>query len=467
MRMFILFLICLISFGEIAQGQSWQDTIGQIDQLFDHYSSDNPGYQLAISRHGQIIYSRAQGMADMERFTPLSKISLIEAGSVSKQFTAAAILLLQQEGKLSLDDDVRKYIPELPSYGNTITLSQMLHHTSGLKDWGSLMSLSDWPRGTKVYTNTEVLSIMTKQGSLNQEPGTVYAYSNTNYVLLAIIVERTSGETLADFTRKRIFIPAGMNHTQWRTDIRTIVPNRAIAYTKGENGFYTDMPNEDVYGNGGLLTTAEDLLRWNIFYTSGKLGMPSLFPEQLHLVNLNNGQQNNYAAGLRIDFVKGRKVISHDGATAAYRALLEYYPDEDVSIAWLSNNAESDKFTNDFTALHYLLFKTLQDLNTGISAPAAKPTYFHQIPSKLADYIGKYYSNEVESGLFISLTEGKLIITRKNKSTFTLVRTAPDKFQISDSNVTVYFERGLNHKVKMLAFATPKVHNVLFNKLPK
>lgn len=463
--MFILFLICFTSFGEIARGQSWQDTVRQIDQLFGHYSSDNPGYQLAISRHGQIIYSRAQGMADMERLTPLSKISIIEAGSVSKQFTAAAILLLQQEGKLSLDDDVRRYIPELPSYGHIITLSQMMHHTSGLKDWGSLMSLSDWPRGTKVYTNAEVLSIMTKQGSLNQEPGAVYAYSNTNYVLLAIIVERTSGESLADFTRKRIFIPAGMNHTQWRTDIRTIVPNRAIAYTRGENDFYTDMPNEDVYGNGGLLTTAEDLLRWNIFYTSGKLGTPSLFPEQLHLVNLNNGQQNNYAAGLRIDFVNGRKIISHDGATAAYRALLEYYPDEDLSIAWLSNNAESDKFSDDFAALHHLLFKTLKDLTTSATDPTAKPAYFDQIPDKLADFTGKYYSDEVESGLFVSLAKGKLIITRKNKSTFTLIRTAPDTFQISDSKVAVYFERGLNHKVKTLAFTTPRVHNVVFNKL--
>lgn len=165
----------------------------------------------------------------MEHNVPLTKQSKIEAGSVSKQFTAAATLLFEQQGKLSLNDDIRKYLPEVPDYGNTITIRHLLNHTSGLKDWGSIAELAGWPRGTKAYINDDALQIISQQKKLNNKPGDEFIYSNSNYNLQAIIVQRVSGMSLADFTKKYIFEPAGMKNTEWRDNYSKVVPNRAIA----------------------------------------------------------------------------------------------------------------------------------------------------------------------------------------------------------------------------------------------
>src|SRR6187431_491241 len=151
--------------------QSWQDTLLHIEKIFSRYKPANPGTQLAISRHGTIIFSKAWGMADLEHNVPLTTESITEAGSVSKQFTAAAVLLLEQQGKLSIDDDVRKYIPELPDYGSTITLRHMMQHKSGLKDWGAVMAIAGWPRSTKTYNNDDALYVVCHQKTLNHKPG--------------------------------------------------------------------------------------------------------------------------------------------------------------------------------------------------------------------------------------------------------------------------------------------------------
>jgi CubicO group peptidase (beta-lactamase class C family) len=329
-------------FFQISSGQSWQDTLSIIDKSFSQYQPTSPGCELSVSRNGQIIFSKAWGMADMERNVPLSTSSILEAGSVSKQFTAASILLLEQQGKLSLDDDVRKYIPELPDYGDPLKLRHLLHHTSGIKDWGSVADFTGWPRGRKFYTNEDALEIIVHQKHLNNKPGAEYIYSNSNYNLLAIIVQRVSGLSLAAFTRKYIFEPAGMTNTQWRDDPNRVVLNRAIAYSKSGSGFETNMPNEFVYGHGGLLTTTEDLLKWNNFYQQGKLGTSSLLSRQTQVDVLNNGVINPYAAGLFIRKVMGWNDISHNGATAGYRAYLETFPELNLSIAILSNTTQFD-----------------------------------------------------------------------------------------------------------------------------
>ena len=306
------------------------------------YLPQNPGCQLSIKRNGEIIFSKAYGMADLEHNVPLTLTSKIEAGSVSKQFTAAAILLLEQQRKLSLNDDVRKYIPELPDYGYVITLEQMMHHTSGLRDWGSVAELTGWGRTTKNYNNDDVLEIIKAQKALNNIPGAEFIYSNSNYNLLAIIVQRVSGQSLAEFTKQNIFIPAGMTNTEWRDNHNRIVKDRAIAYRLTKNGYETLMPNEDAYGNGALLTTTEDLLKWNDFYQSGKLGTSSLILKQTKVEAFKNGKMNDYGAGLYIQKFKGQNLIQHSGATAGYRAYLETFPDINLSVAFLSNTSQFD-----------------------------------------------------------------------------------------------------------------------------
>jgi len=378
-------LLLLISIHYFSTAQTWQDTVLLIEKAMDRYKPANPGAQLAISRNGQVIFSQAWGMADLEHRVPLTNESIIEAGSVSKQFTAAAILLLEQQGKLSLNDDVRKYVPELPDYGTPVTLRHLMQHTSGLKDWGAVAAIAGWPRSTKTYSNEDALLIMSRQKTLNNKPGDEYIYSNSGYNLFAIIVERVSGISLAEFTRLHLFVPAGMKQTEWRNDFKKIVPNRAIAYSKRDSAYFTDMPNEYVYGNGGLLTTAEDLLSWTHYYMQGKLGSLSLLPQQLKTTPLNNGKRNTYAAGLVVDSVRGWKSISHSGATASYRAFLHHFPDLGLSIAWLSNSSAFDGNPNPVNAVRDLLVK---NNNT---TPGRKETIPYPMSvEKLAAYTGWY-----------------------------------------------------------------------------
>lgn len=436
-----LLLLLFLSVYVISNAQTWQDTVAMIEKIFERYKSANPGCQVAISRNGQVIFSRAWGMADMEHNVPLTTESIIEAGSVSKQFTAAAILLLEQRAKLSLNDDVRKYIPELPDYGMPITLRQMMQHTSGLKDWGSVMALAGWPRSTKTYNNDDALYVISRQHTLNHKPGDEYLYSNSNYNLFAIIVERVSGKTLDEYTRANIFQPAGMKHTEWRNNFKKIVPNRAIAYGKNFGTYYTEMPNEYVYGNGGLLTTAEDLLLWNNYYLSGKLGDPSLLPKQLSITPLNSGRMNYYGAGLRLDSIRGWQVIIHDGATAGYRATLEQYPALGLSVAWLANTSEFDGMPNGTAELRNLLIK-----NTAPERPYKKLDTVTVAADKLATYVSWYKDIRTGSGLLVFLKEGKLNLNRGGA----LIPVSSNEFVIGPSKLE--FQTG---KTKRLLYKTP------------
>src|SRR5688572_6161077 len=243
-----------------------------VDAIFARWTTSTPGCAVGVSEDGRILLEKAYGMADLERGVPNRPDTIFEAGSVSKQFTAAAVLLLARDGKLSLDDPVRKHIPELPEYGQHITIRQMLHHTSGLRDWGSIEWIAGWPRGTRVYTHAHVLDILERQQSLNFPPGTRWSYSNSGYNLSVILVSRVAGEPFAEFTRKRIFEPLGMTRTSWRDDFTRIVEDRAIAYAESGGRYALDMPFENVHGNGGLLTTVGDLLRWNWNFDSPKVG---------------------------------------------------------------------------------------------------------------------------------------------------------------------------------------------------
>jgi len=395
------FLFFFLISTSIIQAQTWQDTALLLDNIMSRYKDANPGAQLAISRYGQIIYSSAKGMADLEHNAPLSKTSKIEAGSVSKQFTAASILLLEQQGKLSINDDVRKYVPEVPYYGHTITLRHLMQHTSGLKDWGSIADVAGWPRGTKTYNNDDALHIISLQKTLNNKPGDEYIYSNTNYTLLTIIVNRVSGTNLPAFTKKHIFDPAGMKNTEWRDDYKRVVANRTIAYSKSGNNYLTNMPNEYVYGHGGLLTTAEDLLTWNHFYLSGKLGNFSILSNQLSITRFNNGRNNTYAAGLVVDSTNGYASITHSGATASYRANLEYFPHAGLSIAWLSNTSQSD-LGNIPSSITGLLVKNKTAVEINQPEPA-KIDFRTFIP-----YLGAYKENTTGRGFYLYIKNDSL-----------------------------------------------------------
>jgi CubicO group peptidase (beta-lactamase class C family) len=322
-----------------AQTRPLADSAAAVEAVFSGWtSSSTPGCAVGVARDGRVILTRAYGMANLEYDVPITPTTIFEAGSVSKQFTAAAVVLLALDGKLSLEDPVRKYIPELPAYGDSITIRQMLNHTSGLRDWGTVMGAAGWPRGTRTYTHTHVLDVISRQRSLNYRPGAEYLYSNTNYNLAAMIVERVSGQSLSTFTQTRLFQPLGMINTSWRDEYRRIVKNRATAYSGAPtSGFRQEMPFENVYGNSSLLTTVEDLIRWNQNFVNPVVGGARFVAEMQTQGRLNSGRTITYALGLVREHWRGVPVVSHGGATAGYRAFLARYPDQRLDVALLCN----------------------------------------------------------------------------------------------------------------------------------
>ena len=396
-KRFLPLVLFFLSYQAV-NAQSWQDTVNTITKLFDRYKPDNPGCQLSISRNGKIIFSKAWGLADIEHHVPYTTETITEAGSISKQFTAAAILILEQQGKLSLEDDVHKFIPELPNYGVVIRLKNLLHHTSGIREWSHLEAITGWPRTTKAYTNEDVLAMLCRQEKLNNIPGTEYIYSNSNYLLLATIVERVSGRKLADFTAEYIFKPAGMLHTSWRENFKKVVPNRGIAYIKRGDHYEINMPNESVYGPGALLTTTEDLLKWADFFLNNKLGSPGLLARQLAIEPLPGEAKANYAAGLVIDKFRGVDMISHTGQTASYVGIVESVPTLKLSIAWLSNTtAFKDSLFVGITAINDLFIKG------GVPETAEKTSRASGItPGYTKKYAGWYRNVQTNRGTQIT-----------------------------------------------------------------
>ncbi|HXV62326.1 MAG TPA: serine hydrolase domain-containing protein [Vicinamibacteria bacterium] len=333
-----LTLVLVLSSLPFAAAQPPPDAAQQVDAIFEPWSSlKTPGCAVGVAQKGLTVLSRAYGMADLEHDIPNAHDTIFEGGSVSKQFTAAAVILLALDGKLSLDDDVRKYVPEVPDYGDTITLRHMMNHTSGLRDWGSVAGISGWGRQERTHTHAHVIDIVSRQSALNFEPGHEYSYCNTGFNLLAIIVSRVSGMSFAEFSKKRLFEPLGMAHTQWRDDYTRIVKNRSTAYSV-EDGDVTIMrPIENVHGNGGILTTVGDLLLWNQALSDGRLGGADFTRMMLERGRLNDGRQISYASGLVVSSFAGVPSITHTGSTSGYRAFLGRYPEQELSVAMLCN----------------------------------------------------------------------------------------------------------------------------------
>jgi CubicO group peptidase (beta-lactamase class C family) len=332
----LLIIAVSIGVGGIER-QASSSPEARVDAVFSRWSTSSPGCAVGVSVKGSPVLEKAYGMADLEHAVANKPDTIFEAGSVSKQFTAAAILLLAKDGKLSLDDPAQKYIPELPPYGTQPTIRHMLTHTSGLRDWGSIAAIGGWPRTTRVHTHDHVLDIVSRQRSLNFLPGTRWSYSNTGYNLAAIIVSRTSGQSFADFTRTRIFEPLGMTRTSWRDDFTRVVKDRATAYSESGGTFTSDMPFENVHGNGGLLTTVGDLLRWTRNLSEPVVGDAAVVKEQQEPGKFRDGRQHDYAFGLRIAPYRSVREVGHGGATAGYRAYLAHYPEQRVSVAVLCN----------------------------------------------------------------------------------------------------------------------------------
>jgi CubicO group peptidase (beta-lactamase class C family) len=338
-----LLSVTLLAVGSFAVDNP-NDRSKKVDQLFAAFDTPRtPGCALGVIREGEFVHKRAYGAASLELSVPLTTRSAFVMGSISKQFTAASVVLAAEQGYLVLDDDVRKYIPELPDYGKTITLREMLHHTSGLRDLENLLDFSGRNQ-EDIHPFAELIDLITRQKELNFHPGEEYLYSNTNYVLLAEVVHRATGKPLSRFAEENIFKPLGMNQTRFYDDHSIVVPGRVAAYDPAGGGAFSVnwSTNYERVGDGGLMSSVEDLLLWDRNFYANKLGKGTLVQEILSRGVLNKGDKIGYALGLGISSYRGLPVVEHEGANFGYHTELLRFPEQQFSVICLCNLGSID-----------------------------------------------------------------------------------------------------------------------------
>lgn len=400
-----------------------------LEPAFAKIAQTGPGCVAGVRRPGAPDQIVARGHSDLEHADPLTADSIIETGSLAKQFTAAAIMLLVEDGKASLDDDIRRYLPEMPDYGVPITLRHLLNHTSGLREQWSLLALTGNGPGGQVHSMPLILELASRQKGLNFKPGDEFFYTNTNYALAAMIVERISGVSLQQFTDERLFQPLGMSHTRWREDFRTVVPGRATAYAPTETGFIANMPFTNVYGNGGMLTTVGDLLRWNAFLDqpSALAGGPALAAALQAPGRLNDGKTLEYGLGLELAPDQGRRLVAHSGSTGGYKTWLARYPDQGVSIAVLCNNGG----INPIAMGEQIAELVLPAGRTASSAEGAAATAAVQTSNvDLTPYEGLFRNPVTGALVQVEAVNGQL--TLKQGGVRALAALGEDRFQAPD-----------------------------------
>ena len=338
MRFAAVFMLVSVSLAG-SPGFSADTSQQKVDQIFAAYDKPgSPGCALGVIREGNFLYRKGYGMGSLELGVPLSPQSVFYMGSVSKQFTAASVVLAAEQGFLSLDDNVRKYIPELPDYGHVITLRQMLHHTSGFRDFETLMYLSD-RQLSDLHSKDEMLDLITRQKGLNNIPGEEWIYSNTNYFLLAEVVKRATKKSLAEFAAENIFQPLGMVHTRYYDDHTLVMPGRVAAYDPGSDGKFLVnwSTNFDTIGPGGLMSSVDDILLWDKNFYKNKLGKGTLLKEMQTRGRLNNGNETEYGLGLELSTYRGLPIVGHDGALFGYRTGILRFPEQNFTVVCLCN----------------------------------------------------------------------------------------------------------------------------------
>ncbi len=377
----------------------------QVDRIFALWDKpDSPGCALAVSKAGNIVYKRGYGMADLEHKIPITPRTVFHAASLAKQFTAMSIMLLVQQHQLSLDDDVRKYIEELAKLGTPITVRDMLHHISGIRDQWTFITMAGWRMYDDVITRDDVLHFVSRMKTLNFPPREQYLYSNTGYTLAGLIVERLSKQPLADFASNDIFEPLGMKQTVFTDKHGQIVHDRAYGYRGTYPFFELSMPNYDLTGPTNLLTTVEDLVRWDRNFDYKTVGGDDALSQMQTPAVLSNGATAPYGLGLMLSTYRNRNVVEHAGLDAGYRAHLMRFPDQHFALAILCNVAMPDDTLPGVLARHiadvYLrdepAFATSEP---HVPAPSGAPqaSVPPQMPQIFAEYTGRYYNDEIDT----------------------------------------------------------------------
>ena len=433
-----------------------QKTEAAVDEIFEDLAKPgSPGCALGVYRDGQMIYAKGYGFANLEENVAITSRSVFDIGSTSKQFTAASILLLEKQGKLSVNDDVRKYLPELPDYGQKITILQLLNHTSGLRDYLTLMELAGIHTDS-VTTDEDALALIARQKALNFAPGSDWLYSNTGFFLLSTIVKRASGKTLREFAADNIFVPLGMTHTLYRDNHTSLIADRALAYEPNEtkDGYALDVSYFEQTGDGAVHTSVEDLLKWDENFYTAQIGGKEFLAEIQEHGKLNSGKVLDYAKGLVVAEYRGLRTVRHAGAWGGYRAELLRFPEQHFSVACLCNvgNAGPSRRANEVADVY--LGSLMKGKDPKKESEAGKKRENNGVmptPDQLQGYAGNYWSEELGVTYRLGLSGGNIQVAavldrsglpRANNFSAKELRPAGgDRFTMGSESITVVFQR--------------------------
>src|ERR1700681_740070 len=436
-----------------AYKNSDEKSAAAVDEVFgDLANAGSPGCALGVYRDGKIIYAKGYGLANIEENVSITPQSVFDIGSTSKQFTAASILLLEKQGKLSDRDDVRKYLPELPDYGQKITILQLLNHTSGLRDYLTLMELAGINTDS-VTTDEDALALIERQKALNFAPGSDWLYSNTGFFLLSIIVKRASGKTLREFAAENIFTPLEMTRTQLRDDHASLIANRALAYDEKEkeNRYTLNVSYFEQTGDGAVHTSVEDLLKWDENFYNPRVGGQNFLKELQEQGKLNSGKVLDYAKGLFISDYRGLHTVSHGGAWGGYRAELLRFPEQHFSVACLCNvgNANPTERAHEVADVYLASLMKPKEQRRPEEAEKKEKSEVSLTPQQLQKYAGDYWSEELGVTYRLAVAEGRIKVLAvqdgsgspraNNFSAEAMRSTGADELEVGKTGVTLHF----------------------------
>lgn len=436
----VLIVGCFVIFGSVPAVQADDAApAAKVDKLFEKWNSaDSPGAAVAIIKDGMVVYRKGFGSAQLEYNIPITPSTVFHVASVSKQFTAVAITMLEAAGKLSADDDIRKYLPEMADFGKTITIRNLLHHTSGLRDQWELLILSGW-RMDDVITQADIMDRLKRQRELNFAPGERYLYCNSGFTLLAEIVARVSGQPFTQWTQENIFKPLGMTSTHFHLDYQEIVKNRAYSYQGDpEKGFAQSVLNYANVGATSLFTTVEDMANWVRNFEDKRVGGAAVMDRMLTKGVLTSGSEIPYGRGIVVDEYKGLKFIGHDGGDAGFRSNVMYFPGERFGVAIFSNLASFNPGAVSRQIADIYLASRLKPQEPGpvgakpLSAkPAPKPV---SLPAKsLEVFQGTYWIEATQVVRKIVLDMDKLMYVRSEDNKSELAPVAATEFMMKDT----------------------------------
>ncbi len=432
-----------------------------VDKLFAELNNtESPGIAVLVVRDGKILLRRCYGMANLEHKVPITPDTVFDIASVSKQFCGMAVSMLIEQRKISLQDDIRTYIPELPEFGHTITIDHLVHHTSGIRDWPGTLALAGW-RMDDVISFDQILTMTFNQQDLNFKPGEEYSYSNTGYNLLAELVKRVTGKTFRHWTGENIFQPLGMMNTHFHDDHRELVPNRAYGYARGDDKKFKSVANGlTALGSSSLYTTINDLAKWVINLADPKIGGQAVRERMATQGVLNNGKKIAYAYGLNMGRYRGLKTLSHGGSWASFRTYLVHFPDQRFSVVTLLNYSPSSSGQAAYKVVDIYLADDLKPQPKKAEPKKIEPV---NVPIQVLDeYVGIY---RLGPAWYVSITrEGnKLFSYATEEKKVPMTAQSQTRFWVDDYNAPIIFQRNKEGQVDRFRYrgmTCPKLEDV-------